>query len=145
MQLSMFDMLRQPPIARPVDPFGPVIKGAAQETLILPHPRLAWDLAEIELHPHDGLWMWSASSACGSSYKVGIKWGKFAASRDDAAHYAATEILQKAARLRASRLGIESASISQSHLRQIEAWAQAIADDPSAHRGKPAGQIRSAA
>ena len=132
MQLSMFDMIRPPPIVLCVDPDGPVVRGPAHETLILPHPRMAWHLARIELHPHDDLWMWSASSPCCGSYKVGAKWGRFAACRDDAAHYAAREILSGAERLRASRLGVESAAITVAQLRQIETWAQAIADDPAA-------------
>ena len=138
MQLSMFDLIRQPPIVMQVDPDGPVLQGEARETLILPHPRLAWHLARVELHPHDDLWMWGASSPCCGSYKVGAKWGRFAASRDDAAHYAACEILRGADRLRASSLGVESASITAAQLRQIEAWALAIADDPAAQHMRTA-------
>ncbi len=132
MQLSMFDLIRPAPIVLTVDPDGPVVQGPAHETLTLPHPRMAWSLARIELHPHDDLWMWSTSSPCCGSYKVGAKWGRFAACRDDAAHYAACEILRGAERLRVSRLGVESAAITVAQLRQIEAWAQAIADDPAA-------------
>lgn len=112
MQLSMFDLIRQPPITMAVDPDGPVVQGQPHETLILPHPRMAWDLARIELHPHGDLWMWAASSPCCGHRKVGAKWGRFAACRDDAAHYAACEILRGAESLRTSRLGIESASIT---------------------------------
>lgn len=136
----MFDLIRLPPIIMQVDPDGPVLQGPAQETLILPHPRMAWDLAEIELHPHGDLWMWAASSPCCGSRKVGAKWGRFAACRDDAAHYAACEILRGAERLRASTLGVESACISAAQLRQIETWAQAIADDPAAYRADQWGR-----
>lgn len=130
-QPSLLDLMRQPPIARAVDPDGPVVQGDPAETLILPHPRLAWDLARIELHPHEDVWMWSASSPASGHYKVGPKWGRFAACEDDAAHYAAQEILRGCERLRASKLGIESAFITAAHLRQIEVWAQAIADNPA--------------
>lgn len=132
MQLSMFDLIPHPPIVLTFDPDGPVVQGPAHETLILPHLRMAWHLAEIELHPHDDMWMWAASSPCCGHRKVGAKWGRFAACRDDAAHYAACEILRGAERLRASRLGVESAVITAAQLRQIEVWAQAIADDPAA-------------
>lgn len=99
-QLSLFDVLRGPMIVRPCDGFGPVVQGEADETMILPHPRLAWDRARIELHQHtDGLWMWSVSlsgdNGCGGGYKVGPKWGRFAASRDDALHYAVQEARDK--------------------------------------------------
>lgn len=94
-QLSLFDALHRPPIILPVDGAGPVIAGDAHETLLLPHPRMAWERARIELHPHDGLWMWSVSYNCsgfGGGYKVGVKWGRFAETRDDALFYAVAEI-----------------------------------------------------
>lgn len=95
-QLGLFDALRAPPIILPVDPDGLLIQGEVDERLCLRHPRLAWDRAEIEIHRHDdGLWMWSASwhcEMCGSGYRVGPKWGKFAESRDDALFYAISEI-----------------------------------------------------
>lgn len=95
-QLGLFDTLHAPPVILPVDRDGPVVQGDVDETLALPHPRLAWNRAEIELHRHDnGLWMWSASWHCdmgGSSYRVGPKWGKFAETRDDALFYAVCEI-----------------------------------------------------
>jgi len=96
MQLGLFDALHALPVIVPVDPDGPVVKGEVDEFLCLPHPRLAWNRAEIELHRHEnGLWMWSASwhcDNCGSSYRVGPKWGKFAETRDDALFYAVREL-----------------------------------------------------
>lgn len=95
-QLSLFDALHKPPVRRPVDPDGPVVQGKPDEVHRLPHRRLAWALAEIELHRHeDGLWMWSASwhaDNAGGSYRVGEKWGRFAESRDDALYHAVGEI-----------------------------------------------------
>ncbi len=132
-QLSMFDLIRQPPMIRAVDADGPVVKGDPAETLILPHQRMAWDLARIELHPHDGAWMWSASSPVCGSYKVGVKWGRFAETREDAAHYAAKEILRGAERLRATGNDLTGRGITMAQLGQIEAWARAIADDPAAY------------
>ncbi|RWX72512.1 hypothetical protein [Mesorhizobium sp. M2A.F.Ca.ET.039.01.1.1] len=93
---DLFDALHKPPVIVPVDRDGPVVQGEADVSFVLPHKRLAWHQAEIELHRHDnGLWMWSASFNCGghgSSYKVGAKWGKFAESKDDALFYAVQEI-----------------------------------------------------
>lgn len=99
-QPSLFDLMRGQMIVRPCDGDGPVVQGEADETLILPHPRLAWDRARIELHLHsDGLWMWSVSVAgdggCGGGYKVGPKWGRFAESRDDALAFAIAEARAK--------------------------------------------------
>lgn len=96
MQPSLFDALHAPPVRRPVDKDGPVVQGEPDEVLSLPHPRLAWNRADIELHRHEsGLWMWSASWHCdggGRSYRVGEKWGNFAESQDDALYYAVKEI-----------------------------------------------------
>lgn len=98
-QPSLFDALRAPMIERPCDGLGPVVQGEADETLILPHPRLAWDRGRIELHRHtDGLWMWSVllgGEGEGGGYKVGPKWGRFAESRDDALFYAVREARKK--------------------------------------------------
>lgn len=95
-QLNLFDVLRRPPVTVAIDRNGPVIKGDVDETLTLPHPRMAWDYAEIELHRHtDGLWMWSVSwnaDMGGGGYRVGAKWGKFAETRDDALYYACCEL-----------------------------------------------------
>lgn len=121
-QLSLFDAIRAPRVIRPVEPYGEVVKGEVHETLILPHPRLVWHLAEVELHQHaDGLWMWSVSSV-GSSYKVGPKWGKFAQTRDDALSYARDELLERVAKVR----NPESVLISSKQLAQIAAWARAL-------------------
>lgn len=98
-QLTLFDALHEPPVLLPVDPDGHVVQGDVDEFLFLPHPRLAWNHAEIELHRHDdGLWMWSASwhcDSCGHGYRVGPKWGKFAQTRDDALFYAVREITSR--------------------------------------------------
>lgn len=96
-QLSFFDAFDPVAIRRPVDPDGPVIpQSEIDEVLFLPHPKMAWHRAEIELHQHiDGTWMWSASFNAGGrghSYRVGPKWGRFAATRDDALRLAVKEI-----------------------------------------------------
>jgi len=87
---------RAPAAPRRIDPDGEVVRGDIMETLILPHPRMAWDYARIELHPHtDGRWMWSTSwsdEQGGGSYRVGPKWGNFAQTRDDALFYACAEM-----------------------------------------------------
>lgn len=99
-QMSLFDALHAPPLVIPVEPHGAVIAGEVDTHLFLRHPRLAWHLAEIELHPHEGMWMWSASFNCdnhGSSYRVGPKWGKFAANKADALFYAVKELEERMA------------------------------------------------
>lgn len=53
----------------------------------------------------------------------------------DAAHYAAEEILRGVDRLKGCTHGIEGRCLTMAQLRQIEAWAQDVSDDPSAHRG----------
>lgn len=122
-QASLLDLLRSPPVARPVDPDGPVVQGEPDETLTLPHPRMAWPLARIELHRHDdGLWMWSVSSACTSSYKVGPKWGRFAQTRDDALFHAAQELLSAIGRLS----DISGLFISAAQVREIDRWARGL-------------------
>lgn len=98
-QLSLFDTLRRPAVRIPVDPDGPVLQGEPDFVYTLPHPRLAWNRAEIEIHRHEnGLWMWSTEWNCdngGGGYRVGAKWGKFAETRDDALFYAACELEAK--------------------------------------------------
>lgn len=123
-QASLFDLLRGPPMIRPVDPDGHVVQGAPDETLTLPHPRMAWPLARIELNRDcaSGLWMWSVSIA-GGGYKVGAKWGRFASTRDDALFHASRELLAKAARVRDP----SSVGITAAQMRQIEAWAMEVA------------------
>lgn len=94
-QLNLFDVLRRPAIVERVDPDGHVVKSPDEE-MVLPHPRLAWPRAVIQLHKHDtGLWMWGTgfhSHNHGMGYRVGAKWGKFAESRSDALFYACQEI-----------------------------------------------------
>lgn len=103
----------------PVDPDGPVLQGPADITLTLPHPKLAWALARIEVHPHkDGRWMWSAS-VCGSGYKVGPKWGRFAPDQQAATRCAADEILAHIDRRTPDSMGI-----SWSEWRQILRFAR---------------------
>lgn len=133
MQMSLLDLMRQPAILRPVDPCGAVVpRGLIDEVLELPHPRLAWELARIELHrAPDGLWMW-ATGLCGGGYRVGEKWGHYAASRDDAAHHGAVEILASVERVRdAAAHGITAAQ-----LRQIATWARNIAEAPESVHGR---------
>lgn len=124
-QLDMFAILRPPPILRPVEPHGPVVESDPDEVLRLPHPRLAWDLAAIELHRHsDGLWMWSVNHGCGG-YRVGPKWGKFASTRDDALHHAAQELIARTrGTLRRANNG--SQIVTPAQLRQTIAWAEAL-------------------
>lgn len=101
-QLSMFD-LWTPPIAimiEPCDPFGAVIQGAADVTLTLPRKGNVNPIAEIELHQHtDGRWMWSTehtlSNGSGGSYRVGPKWGRFAATKPDALSAAVNELIER--------------------------------------------------
>lgn len=120
-QLTIFDVIRRPAVIVAVDPDGPVIKGEVDAVYRLPHPRLAWDYATIEIHQHDnGLHMWSASFHAdqgGKSYRVGPKWGNFAETREDAIYYAACEILA-----RAHGEGRETAAVRN--------WATAIRDNP---------------
>lgn len=98
-QLGLFDLLHSPPVIVAVKPNGSVLRWDPDETLTLPHPRMVWDRARIELHRHEnGLWMWSTCWQCddrGSGYRIGEKWGKFAHSRDDALFYAVREITSR--------------------------------------------------
>lgn len=95
-QLGLFDLLHAPPVIVAIKPNGTVVREDPHETLVLPHPRMAWERARIELHRHENsLWMWSTSWQCddsGRGYRVGEKWGKFAHSRHDALFYAVREI-----------------------------------------------------
>lgn len=94
--MDLLDLMREPPVKRPVTDALGVIHGDVDETLRLEHPRMAWDRARIELHRHvDGLWIWSVSfhaDGGGSGYRIGPKWGRFAKSRDDALHWAVDEL-----------------------------------------------------
>lgn len=120
-QLSMLDLWEAKPVSvrLPVDRDGEVVRGEPDETLTLPHPRLAWPLARIELHRHtDGRWMWSASTA-GGGYKVGPKWGRFAETRAGALYHAAQEVIELAEKIRDPA----GAGITAQQLGQIKAWA----------------------
>lgn len=117
-QLDLFGALHSPPIIVPVQPHGDVVRGEVDTHLFLPHPRMAWHLAEIELHPHDGMWMWSVRFNCdghGGGYRVGPKWGKFASSKADALFYAVKEL--------EARLGDGDSSTAA----QIIRWARGLA------------------
>lgn len=93
---TLLDLMHAPPLITPVQPMGDVLRGPADVTLRWqPEPRKLYLYAEIELHQHEKGWMWSTSwgtSGGGSRYKVGEKWGKFAATRDDALHHARAEL-----------------------------------------------------
>jgi hypothetical protein len=123
-QLSIFDALRAPPIIRPVDRDGHVLQGKAHHTLALPHPRLAWDLCRIELHPtRQGLWMWSVTFNTGyggAGYKVGEKWGHFALSAEDALHYALEELRGRLGRAQLYDNG------ARKIVTQILTWAESL-------------------
>lgn len=96
--MNLLDLMTAPPIVRPVEPKGHVVQGRAQEVMCW-HERSY--SAQIELHPQDGLWMWSVCYTLpggGSGYKVGAKWGRFAACRADALHHAIAELTDKMAR-----------------------------------------------
>ncbi|MCG7522239.1 hypothetical protein [Ruegeria sp. Ofav3-42] len=102
--MDLFDLMVSPPQIEPVDTYGPVIQGDVDEVLTLPNKKqpLGAPTARIELHKHtDGRWMWSTSAELecrGFGYRVGPKWGKFAASRDDALHWARKELCEKLSR-----------------------------------------------
>jgi hypothetical protein len=97
--MNLLDLMRAPMIVRPVDAYGHVVQGDPEETF-------TWNrgsrFARIELHRADnGLWMWGVSFSLGDiggGYKVGAKWGRFAAFRDDALHFAVTELADRLAR-----------------------------------------------
>ncbi len=128
MQLGLFDSLRSPPVRLRVKPHGSVLDASIDPdfTFRLPHPRMVWDRAEIEVHRHvNGLWMWSASFMAeseGSSYRVGPKWGKFAESREDALFFAVEEL--------EARLGRKGGSDAALILK----WLQALKDNPEAFK-----------
>lgn len=125
-QLDLFATPVASPIIRPVDRDGGVIQGEPDETLILPHPRLAWPLARIDLHQHtDGTWMWGITRA-GGGYRVGPKWGKFAATRDDALHWAVQELLDWHERFAKGAHGPESICINAAMFNRIRTWAEGL-------------------
>lgn len=95
-QASMFDVTGFTPV--PSDMM--VVSGAAREVFTLLRSSNAIPYAVIELHQHnDGRWMWSSSfnlsNGSGRCYKVGPKWGNFAASRSEAMVRAKREMLQE--------------------------------------------------
>lgn len=101
-QLSMFDIWTPPAaiMIEPCDPFGAVIQDEVDEILTLPRKGNVNPIAEIELHRHtDGRWMWSTehhlSNGSGGGYRVGPKWGQFAATRADALRAAVDELIGK--------------------------------------------------
>ena len=120
-QLSLFDAMRAPPIIRPVDPDGRVVQGRTCHLFALKYITLPWERARIEVHPsREGLWMWSTNYNTGygmSGYKVGEKWGKFAATDEDALHYAVEELRDRMSRDQ-HKHKIEA--------RHILAWASAL-------------------
>lgn len=122
-QLSLLDALRSPPIIQPVSPHGEVIQGQADNSFVLPHPHLAWPLAQIDLHKHsDGTWMWGVNFSTGHhgrGYRVGPKWGKFAVTREDALFYAAREL----------HAGLEGDKSSDAL--KIRAWLASVAPEAS--------------
>lgn len=98
---DLVDLMQPPALVRPVEPDGAVVAGEPHTVLRWqPNPKQHYRCAEIELHPaDDGTWMWSASFCTGEGgggYKVGPKWGKFAADRTRLA----SEGLAKVVRLR---------------------------------------------
>ena len=82
---------------RKVDPDGDVVRGDVDILLVLPHPRLKTNMAEIKVHQHsDGRWMWSTSFTAGDhggGYQVGPKWGNFAETQTHAILSAALEMM----------------------------------------------------
>lgn len=115
-QLSMFSLFRPEPIRRAVDPQGMVISGRVHTVLRLAHPKESdQDIARVEIHPYDGRWMWATAFSIdgqgGSGYRVGPKWGKFAASMEDAIYWAVQEL----------QSGISKHARSR-HRDEIERW-----------------------
>ncbi|MCF6371081.1 hypothetical protein [Rhizobium halophilum] len=109
-----------------IEAYGEVLQGEPDHTFRLKHPRMAWDRARIEIHQHrDKTWMWSTSWQCeseGGGYRVGVKWGKFAETREDALFYAAREIEQRLA----GKWSADAALILK--------WTATIKENPEAFR-----------
>ena len=104
-QLSMLDLFRPPPLMRGVDPDGMVIEGHIHTVLRLPHSK-SGDLARIEVHPYETLWMWATFYQIGShgnGYRVGPKWGQFAESMEDAIFWSVRELQKNMAKQRKSK------------------------------------------
>ena len=120
-QLSLFADTRPAPVLEKVVADGPVVQGDPDMTYRLPHPKMAWSLATIQLHEHeDGRWMWAVQHASGG-YKVGPKWGRFSATMSTAASFAAAELLNWCDQAEGR---LESIMIDRSQLRQIRSWAE---------------------
>ena len=115
-QLSMFSLFRPEPVRRAVDPQGMVISGRVHTVLRLANPKEPdWDIARVEIHPYDGRWMWATAFSIdgqgGNGYRVGPKWGKFAASMEDAIYWAVQELQSAIAKYARSK-----------HRDEIERW-----------------------
>ena len=115
-QLSMFSLFRPEPVRRAVDPQGMVISGRVHTVLRLANPKEPdWDIARVEIHPYDGRWMWATAFSIdgqgGNGYRVGPKWGKFAASMEDAIYWAVQELQSAVAKYGRSK-----------HRDEIERW-----------------------
>jgi len=65
----------------------------------------------------DGRWMW-ATGTCGGGYKVGPKWGNFAATQQEATRYAAAELLDAAQKLGSGHC------VTAAQLESIKAFAR---------------------
>ncbi len=115
-QLSMFSLFRPEPVRRAVDPQGMVISGRVHTVLRLANPKEPdWDIARVEIHPYDGRWMWATAFSIdgqgGNGYRVGPKWGKFAATMEDAIYWAVQELQAAIAKYARSK-----------HRDEIERW-----------------------
>lgn len=123
-QLDMFALMRPRPVLEPVDGDGPVVQGECHVTLRFPHPKLAWDLAAIQLHQHtDGRWMWGVMHGSGG-YKVGPKWGRFAATQHEAKQFGALELIDWCDRAVERPYGLP---ITLAQVAQIRRWAEGLA------------------
>jgi len=110
--LDLIDLMRRPPVIRRVETDGEVLQSEPDETIRLPHAKMAWDSARIELHRFGELWAWSTSvntNTGGWSYRVAEKWGQYAWTRDEALYWAAQEIIKRLKRR--SDLGGDAAEI----------------------------------
>lgn len=109
-QLSMFSIFRPEPVRRDPDQHGRgvIASGRVHTVLRLAHPKGdGTDRARIEIHPHEGRWMWATAFSLdgygSSAYQVGPGWGKFAASMEDAIFWAVQELQFSVAQCSPSR------------------------------------------
>jgi hypothetical protein len=116
-QLSLFDVMHEPPIRQPVDPDGPVVTDGIDEVWELKGRHACAVLARIEVHRDGdgGYFMWAISHPNGG-YRVGPKWGRFAVTAYDARFYAARELIDYVS----ARPGPETQAVI--------AWAMQVAD-----------------